>query len=67
MRIGVSWLREHVDLPADLTPAVLEEALIGLGIGTLLAPGLTGFVNYDAEVASTDSIQAVRGGLRYNF
>ncbi|GJE31214.1 hypothetical protein LDDCCGHA_1390 [Methylobacterium oxalidis] len=44
-----------------------DRALIGLGIGTLLAPGLTGFVNYDAEVASTDSIQAVRGGLRYNF
>ena len=32
MRIGVSWLREHVDLPADLTASMLEEALIELGI-----------------------------------
>jgi phenylalanyl-tRNA synthetase beta chain len=32
MRIGVSWLREHVDLPTDLSAAALEEALIALGI-----------------------------------
>ncbi len=28
MRIGVSWLREYVDLPADLTAAALEQALV---------------------------------------
>ena len=32
MRIGLSWLREHVDLPADLSAATLEQALVGLGI-----------------------------------
>ncbi|GAA1766104.1 phenylalanine--tRNA ligase subunit beta [Luedemannella helvata] len=32
MRIPVSWLREFVALPADLSPADLERALVGLGI-----------------------------------
>ncbi|WP_238272134.1 autotransporter outer membrane beta-barrel domain-containing protein [Methylobacterium cerastii] len=44
-----------------------DRALVGLGLSTELAPGLAGFVAYDAELASTDTIQAVRGGLRYNF
>jgi phenylalanyl-tRNA synthetase beta chain len=32
MRVPVSWLREHVDLPADLTAQRLEQALTDLGI-----------------------------------
>ncbi|MEV4533067.1 phenylalanine--tRNA ligase subunit beta [Asanoa sp. NPDC049518] len=32
MRVGLSWLREHVDLPADISAADLEQALVGLGI-----------------------------------
>ncbi len=44
-----------------------DRALVGAGLGMELAPGLTGFVSYDAELASTDTIQAVRGGLRYAF
>ncbi len=32
MRVSVSWLREHVDLPADLTAQALEDALTSLGI-----------------------------------
>jgi phenylalanyl-tRNA synthetase beta chain len=32
MRVSLSWLREHVDLPADLTAADLERALVELGI-----------------------------------
>lgn len=44
-----------------------DRALVGLGLSTELAPGLAGFVAYDAELASTDTIQAVRGGVRYNF
>ncbi|HEY0700060.1 MAG TPA: phenylalanine--tRNA ligase subunit beta, partial [Micromonospora sp.] len=32
MRVSLSWLREHVDLPADLAPGDLEAALVGLGI-----------------------------------
>ena len=32
MRVGLSWLREHVDLPADVSGADVEQALIGLGI-----------------------------------
>jgi phenylalanyl-tRNA synthetase beta chain len=32
MRVGVSWLREHVDLPADLPAGDLERALVTLGL-----------------------------------
>ena len=32
MRISVSWLREYVDLPADLPAGDLEQALVDLGI-----------------------------------
>ncbi|MEV1289336.1 phenylalanine--tRNA ligase subunit beta [Micromonospora sp. NPDC049679] len=32
MRVGVSWLREHVDLPADLSTEQLERALVSLGL-----------------------------------
>ncbi len=32
MRVAVSWLREHVDLPADLTAERLDDALTNLGI-----------------------------------
>jgi uncharacterized protein with beta-barrel porin domain len=44
-----------------------DRALVGVGLATALASGWTGFVNYDAELASTDTIQAVRGGVRYAF
>ena len=44
-----------------------DRALVGLGVSTELAPGLAGFLGYDAELASTDTIQAVRGGFRYTF
>ena len=44
-----------------------DRALVGVGIGANLAPGWTGFVNYDAELAKSDTIQAVRGGVRYAF
>ncbi|PZG21558.1 phenylalanine--tRNA ligase subunit beta [Micromonospora craterilacus] len=32
MRVSVSWLREYVDLPADLPVGELERALVDLGI-----------------------------------
>ncbi|MEH1100765.1 phenylalanine--tRNA ligase subunit beta [Micromonospora sp. CPCC 205561] len=32
MRVSVSWLREYVDLPADLSAGDLERALVDLGI-----------------------------------
>ncbi len=32
MRIGVSWLREHVDLPVGITGVDVEQALVSLGI-----------------------------------
>ncbi|MEV4665134.1 phenylalanine--tRNA ligase subunit beta [Micromonospora echinofusca] len=32
MRVSVSWLREYVDLPADLPTTDLEQALVDLGI-----------------------------------
>lgn len=44
-----------------------DRALVGVGIGAALAPGWTGFVNYDAEIATSDTIQAGRAGARYSF
>ncbi|MEU8262719.1 phenylalanine--tRNA ligase subunit beta [Micromonospora sp. NPDC048999] len=32
MRVSVSWLREYVDLPAELSAGDLEQALVNLGI-----------------------------------
>jgi len=32
MRVTVSWLREHVHLPAELTAEQLDDALTGLGV-----------------------------------
>ena len=32
MRVPVSWLRDYVDLPEDLDPAVLATALIRAGL-----------------------------------
>src|SRR5258706_1892649 len=32
MRLALSWLREHVDLPADLTADDLERALVKVGL-----------------------------------
>ncbi|GLI01913.1 phenylalanine--tRNA ligase subunit beta [Phytohabitans aurantiacus] len=32
MRVGLSWLREYVELPAGVTGAEVEAALVGLGI-----------------------------------
>ena len=32
MRVGVSWLRELVELPADVTASDVERALVDLGI-----------------------------------
>ncbi len=44
-----------------------DRALVGVGIGAALAPGWTGFVNYDAELAVSDTIQGGRAGARYSF
>jgi phenylalanyl-tRNA synthetase beta chain len=32
MRVSISWLREHVDLPVDLATEDLERALVNLGL-----------------------------------
>ncbi|MEV4628747.1 phenylalanine--tRNA ligase subunit beta [Micromonospora sp. NPDC049523] len=32
MRVAISWLREHVDLPVDLSTEDLERALVNLGL-----------------------------------
>ena len=44
-----------------------DRALVTAGFGVEFAPRLQGFIAYDAELASTDTIQAVRGGVRYAF
>lgn len=44
-----------------------DRALVGAAVGATFAPGWTGFLSYDAEVATTDTIQAGRAGARYSF
>lgn len=44
-----------------------DRALVGFGINAALADGWIGFVNYDAEVAKSDTIQGGRAGARYTF
>ncbi len=44
-----------------------DRALVSAGLGMEFAPRLQGFIAYDAELASSDTIQAVRGGVRYAF
>ena len=61
MRVPLSWLREYVDLPADVVPAELAGRLTGLGLKleALEAPGadISGPVVVGRVVTSVDEPQ----------
>ena len=61
MRLPLSWLREHVDLPADLTADGLEKALVkvGLEVEELTDQGAT--VDGPLVVGRVESIEELTG------
>src|ERR1044071_3434772 len=61
MKLPVSWLREHVDLPADLTAAQLESALVGLGIEVDSIVDLSGSVSGPLVVGKVLSVEELTG------
>ncbi|MFB6395318.1 phenylalanine--tRNA ligase subunit beta [Polymorphospora lycopeni] len=61
MRVPISWLREHVDLPADLTTERLEQALVGLGIEVESIVDLRATVTGGLVVAEVREIEELTG------
>src|SRR2546421_6143386 len=59
MRVSVAWLREWVDAPAD--PAVLEEALVRVGIEVEEVVGLAATVDGALVVGRVLSIEELTG------
>ncbi|SCL29532.1 phenylalanine--tRNA ligase subunit beta [Micromonospora inyonensis] len=61
MRVSVSWLREYVDLPADLDPADLERALVDLGIEVESLVDLRATVTGSLVVGEVREIEELTG------
>ncbi|GAA1890911.1 phenylalanine--tRNA ligase subunit beta [Asanoa iriomotensis] len=61
MRVGLSWLREHVDLPADLSAEALEAALVGLGIEVDSIVDLRATVNGPLVVGRVLTVEELTG------
>ncbi|MDG4788159.1 phenylalanine--tRNA ligase subunit beta [Micromonospora sp. WMMD1102] len=61
MRIPVSWLREHVELPAELGPDELEQALVSLGIEVESIVDLRGTVTGPLVVGEVLEIEELTG------
>ncbi|MGI5149225.1 phenylalanine--tRNA ligase subunit beta [Plantactinospora sp. CA-294935] len=61
MRIPVSWLREHVDLPAELSPEELDQALVNLGIEVESIVDLRGTVTGSLVVGEVLEIEELTG------
>ena len=61
MRVSLSWLREHVDLPADLTAADLEQALVNLGIEVESVVDLAATVSGPLVVGEVREIEELTG------
>ncbi len=61
MRVPVSWLREHVDLPAHLAPADLERALVELGIEVESIADLGATVTGSLVVGEVREIEELTG------
>ncbi|HTJ32970.1 MAG TPA: phenylalanine--tRNA ligase subunit beta [Dactylosporangium sp.] len=68
MRVSLSWLREHVDLPADLDGDGLEKALVkvGLEVEELLDAGasVTGPLVV-GRVENIEELQGLKKPIRY--
>ncbi|WDZ82364.1 phenylalanine--tRNA ligase subunit beta [Micromonospora cathayae] len=61
MRVSVSWLREYVDLPADLDPTGLEQALVDLGIEVESVVDLRATVTGSLVVGEVREIEELTG------
>ncbi|MGK5739796.1 phenylalanine--tRNA ligase subunit beta [Micromonospora sp. URMC 103] len=61
MRVSVSWLREYVDLPADLPTSELERALVNLGIEVESATDLRETVTGSLVVGEVLEIEELTG------
>ncbi|MBQ0992894.1 phenylalanine--tRNA ligase subunit beta, partial [Micromonospora sp. H61] len=61
MRVSVSWLREYVDLPADLPTGDLEQALVDLGIEVESVVDLAGTVTGQLVVGEVREIEELTG------
>jgi len=61
MRVGVSWLREYVDLPADLSARRLEEALVSLGLEVESIVDLAATVTGSLVVGTVREIEELTG------
>ncbi|MFI6265557.1 phenylalanine--tRNA ligase subunit beta [Micromonospora sp. NPDC051006] len=61
MRVSVSWLREYVDLPADLPTGDLEQALVDLGIEVDSAVDLRETVTGSLVVGEVLEIEELTG------
>ncbi|MCZ7375380.1 phenylalanine--tRNA ligase subunit beta [Micromonospora sp. WMMC250] len=61
MRVSVSWLREYVDLPADLPTGDLEQALVDLGIEVESVVDLAESVTGQLVVGEVREIEELTG------
>src|SRR3954468_13203196 len=61
MRVSVSWLREHVALPPDITGAELERALVSLGIEVESVEDLGSSVQGSLVVGRVVSVEELAG------
>jgi phenylalanyl-tRNA synthetase beta chain len=61
MRLALSWLREHVDLPADLTADDLEKALVKVGLEVEELTDLAAEVDGPLVVGRVESIEELTG------
>jgi phenylalanyl-tRNA synthetase beta chain len=61
MRVPVSWLRELVELPADLTPTALDAALSNLGIAVESIVDERASVQGDLVVGRVASVEELTG------
>ncbi|PWR08452.1 phenylalanine--tRNA ligase subunit beta [Micromonospora acroterricola] len=61
MRVSVSWLREYVDLPADLPTGDLEQALVDLGIEVESVVDLRATVTGQLVVGEVREIEELTG------
>ncbi|RZU48921.1 phenylalanyl-tRNA synthetase beta subunit [Krasilnikovia cinnamomea] len=70
MKVSLSWLREYVDLPASLSAAELEKALIGLGIEVESVVDQAATVSGDLVVGRVLEIEELTGfkkPIRFNL
>ncbi|GAA3241828.1 phenylalanine--tRNA ligase subunit beta [Dactylosporangium siamense] len=61
MRVPLSWLREHVDLPADLTADGLEKALVKVGLEVEEMTDAGASVEGPLVVGRVESIEELQG------